>query len=537
MENLEKFKQFGKRANGIILSNEDEKNSVVYTRVSTKEQAENNLSLTTQKNKCNELAIKNGHTVYGHFGGTYESAASDERKEFKRMLTFIRKSKVKINYIIVYSLDRFSRTGAGAISIAKELREEGVKVISVTQPVDVSTSSGVFQQNMHFIFGQYDNDQRRDKCITGMIERLRRGDWVGHAPFGYDNITISGVKKVIINAAGEVIKIIFHMKAVEGKSNAEIVDYCISRGIKKINLKRLTVIFKNPFYCGIIVHRLLNGEAIKGNHEPLISEEIFFRTNELTSMHRQGYTVQAVNENLPMKGFIRCSDCGGKMTGYKNKLKQLHYYKCSTKGCLNNINVEYCHKQFKNLTDAFKVDHLLIPQLKAQLKRTFNNMNLQNKEQEEVFLRQKREVQKKLDTINERFVLGEIDRQMYEQFKSRYMAEMVQVDKELDKTTQKTSNLDYFIDSSINITQNINALWDKSPYEMKQKIQNLVFPEGISFNKKNNTYLTPRINSYFAAITGISTSYATTENEKRDEIIPLSSSVAGVGLEPTTFGL
>src|SRR5579872_4268183 len=87
-------------------------NCVIYTRVSTKEQADNNFSLETQKKACEQYARKCGYQIMGYFGGTYESAKTDERKEFNNMLSFVRKSKEKISYIIVYSVDRFSRSGA-----------------------------------------------------------------------------------------------------------------------------------------------------------------------------------------------------------------------------------------------------------------------------------------------------------------------------------------------------------------------------------------------------------------------------------------
>src|SRR5580693_3514367 len=135
----------------------NKKNAVIYTRVSTKEQAENNDSLETQKKYCHQLAEKQDITILGQFGGTYESAKTDGRKEFKRMLDFVNNSNDKIGFIVVYSLDRFSRSGGSAIHIAEELKKSGIHIISCTQPTDTKTSSGTFQQNIQFLFSQYDN--------------------------------------------------------------------------------------------------------------------------------------------------------------------------------------------------------------------------------------------------------------------------------------------------------------------------------------------------------------------------------------------
>ena len=106
------------------------KNAVIYTRVSTKEQADNNMSLATQKKACLQYAQRNGYSVLESFGGTFESAKTDERKHFNSMLSFVKKSKQKISLIIVYSVDRFSRSGANAIYIAKQLNEQGIKFLA-----------------------------------------------------------------------------------------------------------------------------------------------------------------------------------------------------------------------------------------------------------------------------------------------------------------------------------------------------------------------------------------------------------------------
>lgn len=153
------FDQFakGKRASN-ALSN----NCVIYTRVSSKEQ-EQGYSLETQRKDCEEYSRKNNYNILGFFGGTYESAKNDERKEFNRMLQFVRKSKDKISYIVVYTVDRFSRSGANAIYIKEQLKQQGIYIVSIKQPVDATTSSGDFQQNIQIIFSQYDNQLRKDK--------------------------------------------------------------------------------------------------------------------------------------------------------------------------------------------------------------------------------------------------------------------------------------------------------------------------------------------------------------------------------------
>src|SRR5690606_20057302 len=99
------------------------------------------LSLSTQLKGCKSYAQKMGYEIVAHFGGTYESAQTDERKEFTKMLSFVKKAKEKVSYIVVYSLERFSRN-ENSIWLTGQLRKLGVEIVSVTQPIDTTSASG-----------------------------------------------------------------------------------------------------------------------------------------------------------------------------------------------------------------------------------------------------------------------------------------------------------------------------------------------------------------------------------------------------------
>jgi site-specific DNA recombinase len=91
----------------------------------------------------------------------------------------------------------------------------GITIISVTQPIDTSNTSGVLQQNILFLFSQYDNDLRRQKCIAGMKEKLMQGDWSGPVPVGYSFDRSNARKQtIVINEKGNLIRKAFEMKAM-----------------------------------------------------------------------------------------------------------------------------------------------------------------------------------------------------------------------------------------------------------------------------------------------------------------------------------
>ena len=185
MKDLEIFKTFAKKSKQPVININGK--AVIYTRVSSKDQMDNNASLETQKKYCLQLASRRNIEVVEYFGGTYESAKSDERKEFQKMLSFVKRKK-DISYIIVYSYDRFSRTGTNGAYISEQLKKQGIITLSATQQIDTLTSTGALQQNILYLFGQFDNDQRKEKSVSGMKEKIRKGYWMGTLPRGYTNL-------------------------------------------------------------------------------------------------------------------------------------------------------------------------------------------------------------------------------------------------------------------------------------------------------------------------------------------------------------
>jgi DNA invertase Pin-like site-specific DNA recombinase len=321
---------------------------ITYSRVSTKEQHDKNLSLETQQRAFEEHARRNGKTIVAAFGGTYESAKTDGRKEFQRMLDYIKKSHRKISQIWVYMTDRFSRTGGGAIKLAEELREKyGVTIFAICQPTDTRDESGIFNQNLQFLFSHYDNRLRRKRVIDGMKGKFEKGDWVVMPPQGYDIVKINSVRKIVINEDGKKIRKAFLWKA-EGMRNDEIIQRLRAMGLPMYK-QQLTKIFKRPFYCGMLAHGLLEGKVVQGNHEPLISKEIFFKVNEI---HQQSpnFGVPHIKEQgeLPLKVFVKCGDCGEPFTGYLMKARGLYYYKCRKTGCKCNKSAKQLHALFAN---------------------------------------------------------------------------------------------------------------------------------------------------------------------------------------------
>ncbi len=535
MSKLDHFKVFAPKDKKVKVTGN---NAVIYTRVSHSSQEENT-SLESQLKYCESFAERKGLSVVAHFGGTYESAKTDDRTEFKRMLKYIKQSK-NVSHIVVYSYERFSRSGVGGAKIADDLlRDYGVVTLAVTQELDPTTSSGSFQQKILFLFSQMDNELRRDKTVTGMSELLRKGYTPYSIPIGYTNLNKGKCvnQNIVVNDQGKLIRKAFIWKAKQELGNVQIVKKLKLLGMQ-IDKRRLTEIFANPYYCGIIVSKMIPDEVIEGRHEPLVSRSLFLKVNDVIANNRMSHptTHKSEDENLPLKRFMRCAECDTPMTGYLVKAKGLYYYKCRTAGCKHSMSAKKLHEQFSEILSMFQVDECDVP-LIEQTVLSYYGAYFEEQEENKALIENKIEgLEKQIDKIQERFALGEIDNAMYQKFFKKYDEQLNEIRAKSKNTSIESSNLQNCLKKALEFCKNPSLWWESQSIDRKIRIQKTLFPEGISLRKQNRAVLTNRINSLFAPIAEIATILKETKNGQPINFDQLSARVTPTGFKPVTAG-
>lgn len=503
---MKRIKDFEKLY-GLADKKNNRNKAIIYTRVSTKEQPDNNTSLSTQKKYCEDYALKNGLEVAEYFGGTYESAKTDERKEFQRMIKYARQNST-IGYILIYSYDRFSRTGTNASYIADELKKQGITLIAVTQKVDTSNAGGIMQQDFFFLLSRFDNEMRRDKTKTGMKELLRKGYWLWVPPRGYKNLNKYHRAvdwNIVVNEEGELLKQAFQWRVKNTYSSAEIVRRLNIRGMK-IDERRLFEIFRNPFYCGILITRMLPGEIIQGQHEAIVSQDDFLKINTPESKI-VNKTYDTMSEFLPLKKSLCCTNCGHLMTGFYVEAKGLYYYKCQKKCRGVNISANKIHLSFKELLNEYQfnlkgLESDILPEI-MQVKL----IELSKSDSNEIAAAKTKltQTRKDLDIIEERFATGKIDQTIYTKFSDKYKSEISELEEKLLNPNLTSSNLEKCIKNGLKIAKKLSKIWDSGNLFDKHKLQHLLFPDGFAYDKQNKRVLTFRTNIFFELIHSIST--------------------------------
>jgi len=157
----------------------------IYARVSTEEQAERDLSIPFQLERCRSHAQGKGWEVVREFVDAGESARTDKRPEFQKMIASARAKEFDV--ILVHKFDRFARNDYDFVVYEKELEELGISLESVSEPGDASTPAGYIGRRMMQVISTWYSKNLAVETSKGMKEKVEKGGWPKLAPPGYLN--------------------------------------------------------------------------------------------------------------------------------------------------------------------------------------------------------------------------------------------------------------------------------------------------------------------------------------------------------------
>ncbi|MEY3819894.1 MAG: hypothetical protein RL337_75 [Bacteroidota bacterium] len=490
--------------------------AVVYTRVSSQEQAENNGSLEVQLKYCNNYAKTNSIQIKEYFGGSYESAKTDGRKEFLRMIEYVKKHK-NISYIIVFNYDRFSRTGAAASHISEELSRQGVTVKSVTQDIDTSTAIGRLQENFFHLLNNFDNRLKSDRTIINTKEVMLKGYWPYQTPLGYLNLKPKHracFHEYVITESGKHLRKGYQMLTERKYFYYEIVDYLIQRGVE-ISTKNFRNVFSNPFYAGYVTGSLVGGKLIEGKHPKLIDLKTFLAAQDVLNNNPfVGVAKVFRHDEVPLKIFVKDEVSGKPFTGYTARGNW--YYKTKDAAIPVNVSSKLLNGLFVNLLSKYEYNPTLKKKFEAILTSELKS-RLSGKASDKTLLKKKiAEKQGLLEKAELKYISDQITEDIYNKHAEQLRSEIGVLSKGIDSATLSSSNIEKVVKNCLAISQNLSQAWISADYEKKQHLQKMVFPEGIMYNKQNGVVRTSKVNLIFNEIPLLVSLCA--EKEKGDSV-------------------
>jgi len=308
------------------------KNCVIYTRVSTDNQAEKEFSsCEAQEEKIKSFVnSQNNWQIFKVYSDAGYSGAILERPALQELLSDLKKEKIDI--VLVYKIDRLTRSPKDFYQLIEFFEQSKIDFISITERFDTSTPAGRLLRNIMLTFSQFERELTSERTKDKLLERAKKGMCNGGlTPYGY----MRRDKKLSPHPKEkEEIKSIFETY-LETKSLSAVYKSLKERGVKNKSGKNfsktnISHILRNVVYAGKIKY---NDEIYNGEHEPIISEEIFALAQKI---HKNKMKKFRVYKNFLFGGLINCEECGSKMTSCftnkrtNGKLTRYYYYRCTS---------------------------------------------------------------------------------------------------------------------------------------------------------------------------------------------------------------
>jgi site-specific DNA recombinase len=235
--------------------------------------------------------------------------------------------------MLVYRLDRFSRSVADLLDLITQLQNAKVHFASATEPIDTGGPFGRMMLQLLAVFAEFERNIIIDRVRSGMAAKAAKGKWPGGTrPYGY---TVDPDTQKLVPHPDEapILREIFRLYTRQRLGSRAIATELNGRGIPNRTGKpwagyTIIRIIDNPCYTGDIAY----GDIyVPGSHDPLIDRETFRRANEIADARGDKQTQRALSDSdYYLTGLITCPDCGHHYIGTsaKGRNRTYRYYTC-----------------------------------------------------------------------------------------------------------------------------------------------------------------------------------------------------------------
>lgn len=309
----------------------------IYTRKSVEYGLEIEFnSLESQRAICSSYIAsqrhRGWHELPQHYDDGGKSGGDLARPALQELLADVEKGVVDV--VVVYKLDRLTRTLLDFVRLSDLFQQFGVTFISVTQNFDSSESTGRLILNVLLTFAQFEREMASDRLRDKFGAMKQRGMFVGgHPPFGY---TLKNKKLTPDPDHIENVKFIFR-RYLETESYNAVQRECVDLGIKRrdriskrgnlivgkgIHASSVWHMLGNPVYIGDVRYK---EHQFEGQHEAIIDRETWDAVQKLRAKRTRAKVVLIHRTDL-LRGLMH--DSFGRMMGVLRDYRKgtLRYY-------------------------------------------------------------------------------------------------------------------------------------------------------------------------------------------------------------------
>jgi len=297
----------------------------IYTRVSTDAGLEQDFnSLDAQRDASEAYIRSQAHAAWVLIRNQYNdggySGGSTDRPALQRLLADIRAKKVDV--IVVYKVDRLTRSLADFAKLVELFDSHGVSFVSVTQQFNTTTSMGRLTLNVLLSFAQFEREVTSERIRDKIAASKRKGLWVGGmVPLGYQ---VKNRKVVIIKGEAARVRTIFQRYLELGSLNLLMQDLRQRKILTKMRkLSTGKTVGGNALTRGSLAHLLCNrfyigevafkGEVLPGEQPAILDRKLFEAVQRKLDEQRTNHTITRASSEALLMGRI-FDDRGNRMT-------------------------------------------------------------------------------------------------------------------------------------------------------------------------------------------------------------------------------
>ncbi len=461
-------------------------NCIIYTRVSTTDQAEYGYSLEAQKRACDKFALEKGYEVDRVFVEKGESAKTQNRTELLKLIRYTVQNRKRLSALIVYKLDRLTRNLSDQMELITKLSSLGVRILSATENNE-NTAVGKLMRNIIGAFAQFDNEAKGERTREGMKQAVRDGRWCWNAPKGYTSSRDHLGKPILVPTDESVcIKEAFKLAETGLYKQTEIVDKLKRKGCN-VSKSLLSRILQNSLYAGLIKVKWFT-DYITAIHEPLVSRDVFFKVQVILNGKRPNIAPRQRNHpDFPLRNFVRCKKCDQKLTGSWStgrKKVRYAYYHCPTKGCSLTVPKKILENTFVDLLQSIQPKKDTLDLFEAIVVDVWKGKQQDSLREKSKLEKKLGELESKRKTIDNLIIEEVFDKDTYRRNVEAVEEEIIVVNIELNEANIELNDIESCLNYCRFFLSNCASLWVGAELDLRQRFQNLILPEGISYDGK-----------------------------------------------------
>ena len=514
------------------------KRAALMARVSSDEQAKG-YSLDVQSEALEKYCQRNDIEIVYTFREDH-SAKNFDRPAFKEFMAHAKKNRGNIDLLLFTSWDRFSRNIQEAYRVIDSLRSLGIVPQAIEQPIDLSIPENKAILAMFLVIPEIDNDRRSIKTRGGIRAALKAGRWCSKAPYGYDNKRDENNKPIIVpNAMAPDIRWAFE-QVVKGVSQRDIQRALNLRGCK-VQRTRLGILLRNPVYIGKVKvpeYGKEPSELVEGVHEAIVPESLFNQVQEILSGRKPKRIIsqKTRDELLPLRGILKCSKCGSRMTGSRSKGKlgkRYAYYHCNS--CSKErYRSEVVNRKMEEILASTKLNTDLNILATAIAKDLLSGDRKDRGKRIEKLKKTISLNEGRITRLQDNLADGVLSSSDYIDAKMRYSRELDQARYELKQLLTHDTEKEELISKALQGLNQLGKRYAKADGEGKIRLLGSIFPEMIEFD--GIKCRTPRINQAAALCLNADKAFRGNKKGTIHRNLELSPLVARRGFEPLLPG-